>query len=150
MNNRVQEILAFYLLGVYEPHFYNQSGICHLRNFMQMQMGSEKGNDRNKSITRPITTMKSESVCITFPETGETHSVVCTVPPPSKPHSAKMRNHVPTAHSKGLRKMMGLEDTGGPGRAVTKTQTSIRSLTRAEVPKAGWSSELPPEVKEKK
>lgn len=103
---------------------------------MQMQMGSEKGNDRNKSITRAITTMRSESVCITFPETEETHSVVCMVPP-RKPHSAKMRNNVPAAHSKGLRKRMGLEDTGGPGRTVTKTQTSIRSLTRAEVPKAG-------------
>lgn len=137
MNNRVQEILAFYLLGVYEPHFYNQSGICHLRNFMQMQMGSEKGNDRNKSITRPITTMKSESVCITFPETEETHSVVCTVPPP--PQASFSKDEEPCTHcpQQGAQEDDGLRGHRGTRKGCDK-DTDVHPLFNQSRGSQSW------------
>lgn len=45
-----------------------------------MQMESEKGNDRNESVTSQITTRKALSDYTTLLDTEEIHSVVCKVP----------------------------------------------------------------------
>ena len=103
---------------------------------MQMQIDSKKGNDRNESITSQITTMRTGSVCSAFLDTEETHSVVCTVPPPQASFSKdeEQCTHCPQP---GAQEEGGLRGhTGGPGRTMTKIQTSVHSLPRAEVPKA--------------
>lgn len=127
MKNRVQGIRGFYHLSsgclctslLQSESRRNQGWICHLRNFMQMQMESEQGNDRNKSVTSQITTMKAESVCTTLLDTEEI-LVWCVRRPCPQPHSAKMRNNVPTTHSMGLRKTMGLETNRRKGKDCNK------------------------------
>lgn len=104
---------------------------------MQMQMETEKGNDRKESITSQVTTMRTEACALLSWILGK-HTVCCVGCPPPQVSFNKDEEQCASCPQCGAQEEDGLRGhTGEPGRTVTKIQMSIHSLPRVEVLKAG-------------